>query len=189
MKSLFRAITTVSLLLVVPVLLQACFDEQKESVVHTSVSDRKVDPPVVNPSAEVVAAQSAFIDVYASVMPAVVNVSATRMRSPDSLGPLFEHFFGDLFKRHPQPKRESKSLGSGFVISAEGYILTNEHVIKDAEEIEVLLADGRALSAKIIGADPRTDVAVIKVDTEEQLFATAIIEAAFSEEVAPLWGT
>jgi serine protease Do/serine protease DegQ len=169
MRNVFRAIIAVALLLVTLVLLMSWFDQQKESVVHTAVSDRKVNPPVAHPSAEVVAAQNAFIDVYAAVMPVVVNISATRMRSPDNLGPLFEHFFGDLFKRHPQPKRESKSLGSGFVISAEGYILTNEHVVKDAEEIEVLLADGRALSARVVGVDPRTDVAVIKVDTEEQL--------------------
>jgi serine protease Do/serine protease DegQ len=169
MKFSCRSIFYALLLLCLLVILPACDEEQDETVINTTVREQVVAPPVVNPAAEIIATQDAFIDVYASVMPAVVNISATRMRSPENLGPLFEHFFGDLFKQHPQPKREAKSLGSGFIISADGFILTNEHVIKDAEEIEVLLADGRTLSAEIVGADPRTDVAVIKVASAEKL--------------------
>ena len=149
--------------------LSSCQSEQAETVVSTAVRHSDVRPPVENPSTEIVAAQVAFIDVYAAVMPTVVNISATRMRSPENLGPLFDHFFGDMFKNRPQPKREAKSLGSGFIISADGFILTNEHVIKDAEEIKVQLSDGRSLAAEVVGADPRTDVAVIKVESEGPL--------------------
>ncbi len=169
---MIRPLATFYPLLLAAVLLcslPACKSEPAETVVSTSVRSRDVAPPVEHPAAEIVATQNAFIDVYAGVMPAVVNISATRMRSPENLGPLFEHFFGDLFKQHPRPKQEERSLGSGFIISGEGFILTNEHVIKDAEEIKVRLADGRSLEAKVIGADPRTDVAVIKVDADRVL--------------------
>ncbi len=169
MNQLKKVIVPLFLLLIFQPVLSACKNEQKGTVVNTSIRNEAVTPPVADPSAEIVATQNAFIDVYASVMPAVVNVSATRMRTPEELGPLFEHFFGDLFKRHPKPQRESRSLGSGFIISSGGYILTNEHVIKDAEEIEVHLSDGRTLSASIIGTDPKTDVAVIKVEADEKL--------------------
>jgi len=164
----------VPLLLLALVVLPACNGEQNQADEHRALSGRKAGPPVAQPAAELVAAQDAFVEVYARVMPAVVNISATRMRTPGNLGPLFEHFFGELFKRHPQPKRESKSLGSGFVISNDGFILTNEHVVKDAEEIEVRLADGRTLPARIVGADPRTDVAVIRVDSDKALPVTVL---------------
>lgn len=157
------------LLLVFLLALPGCENSKEETVVGTTVRNEKVAPPVSRPAEEVVATQDAFIEVYSGVMPAVVNISATRMRSPENLGPLFEHFFGDLFKQHPRPQREAKSLGSGFIISREGFILTNEHVTKDAEEIEVTLADGRTFAATVTGSDPRTDVAVIKIETEEDL--------------------
>ena len=161
-----KTILLIALLLLTLLTLLACESEQKEALWGQNNSTA---PPVKNPPAEIMATQDAFIEVYAKVMPAVVNISATRMRSPDNLGPLFEQFFGELFKRRPQPKRQSKSLGSGFIISSDGIILTNEHVIKDAEEIEVLLADGSLLPASIIGVDPRTDVAIIKIESKEKL--------------------
>jgi serine protease Do/serine protease DegQ len=81
------------------------------------------------------------------------------------LNPLLRQFFGDL----PDQEREHKEegLGSGVIISADGYILTNNHVVEDADELKVSLADERELVAKVIGTDPKTDIAVIKIDAEK----------------------
>lgn len=111
---------------------------------------------------------------------AVVNIS-TKQKAPDlskqfdsqqmpeDLPPEMEEFFKHFFKgprgRGIQP-RESKSLGSGFVISQDGYILTNHHVVNNAEEIVVKLKDRRQLEAKLIGSDERTDIALLKVEAK-----------------------
>lgn len=101
-------------------------------------------------------------------MPAVVNIFTSkstgkpRARSgnkPNSADPLFKFFFGDQ-----PPEEPSSSLGSGVLVSAEGYILTNHHVISDADNIDVALSDGRKLKAKVVGSDPETDIAVLKID-------------------------
>ncbi len=98
-------------------------------------------------------------------MPAVVNIFTTKEtklpRHPFMDDPLFRRFFGDQLGGE---SRHSASLGSGVIVGAEGYILTNHHVVEAADEIEVALADGRKASASIVGTDPETDLAVLKVD-------------------------
>lgn len=98
-------------------------------------------------------------------MPAVVNIYTTKEtklpRHPFMDDPLFRRFFGDQFDGD---SRQSASLGSGVIVGPEGYVLTNHHVIETADEIEVALAGGRKASAKIVGTDPETDLAVLKVD-------------------------
>jgi len=100
-------------------------------------------------------------------MPAVVNIFTSKAVPEDSQpftdDPLFRHFFGDQLDDPPQ--REN-SLGSGVLVSSHGLILTNHHVIEAADEIEVALADGRTMRAKVVGTDPETDLAVLKVDVE-----------------------
>jgi len=97
-------------------------------------------------------------------MPAVVNIYTTKAgrQSPHPFDsdPLFRRFFGDNFGA--QDERQF-SLGSGVIISPDGYILTNNHVIESADEIEVALADGRKAKGKLVGTDPETDLAVVKV--------------------------
>ena len=102
-------------------------------------------------------------------MPAVVNIftskASTKPKSRkgnNSADPLFKFFFGD----QPPDEEPSSSLGSGVIVSREGIILTNHHVISDASEIDVALADGRKLKAQVIGSDPDTDIAVLKIDTK-----------------------
>lgn len=98
-------------------------------------------------------------------MPSVVNVFTTKEvkvpAHPLLNDPVFRRFFGDRFEE--QTKRSS-SLGSGVIVSPEGYILTNHHVVAAADEIEIALADGRKAKASIIGSDPETDLAVVKVN-------------------------
>ncbi|HJW11679.1 MAG TPA: Do family serine endopeptidase [Albitalea sp.] len=95
--------------------------------------------------------------------PAVVSIltSKTPRRSPHSNDPWFEFFFGDQARRLQQEPQIG--LGSGVIVSADGYLLTNNHVIDGADEIEVMLTDGRKAPAKVVGTDPETDVAVLKI--------------------------
>lgn len=136
-------------------------------------SAAKGRPPVENPAQELVSTQEAFIEVSAKVTPSVVNISAARVSAGPDFGPLFENFFGSPFRGQPQQRRE-QSLGSGFLISADGYILTNEHVVKGASEIKVKLSDQRVYQGKLIGVDPRTDVAVLKIEAGEKLPAAVL---------------
>lgn len=120
-----------------------------------------------------------FTDLVKKGGAAVVNVSTTQkavdsgqQQLPDELqmpeGTPFDDFFRHFFQGPGAPgfvPRETKSLGSGFIISSDGYILTNHHVVKNADEIVVKLQDRRELEAKLIGSDPRTDIALLKVKT------------------------
>lgn len=99
-------------------------------------------------------------------MPSVVNIFTTTearpQKNPFMDDPFFKKFFGDQFEDQQDDKQSS--LGSGVIVSPQGYILTNNHVVEAADEIEVALADGRKASAKVVGTDPETDLAVIKID-------------------------
>ncbi len=101
----------------------------------------------------------------ARAMPAVVNILTSKLakrgKHPLLRDPFFKKFFGD--RDHDGEDDEESSLGSGVIVSAEGYILTNNHVVEAADEIEVVLADGRKAPAKVVGTDPETDLAVIKI--------------------------
>jgi len=98
-------------------------------------------------------------------MPSVVNIFTTKEikvpSHPLLNDPIFRRFFGNRFKAQT---RRTSSLGSGVIVSPEGYILTNHHVVEAADEIEIALADGRKTKARIIGSDPETDLAVVKID-------------------------
>jgi len=110
---------------------------------------------------------ASYSDAAKRAMPTVVNIFTSKEvrapRSPFMDDPLFRRFFGD--RLDTQPQRVS-SLGSGVIVSAAGYILTNHHVVEAADEIQVALADGRTLAAHIVGTDPDTDLAVLKVDVK-----------------------
>ena len=113
--------------------------------------------------------KAGFADAAKKAMPAVVNIFTAKevksQRHPFLDDPLFRHFFGrDFDSKGESSTRRSSSLGSGVIVGPEGIVLTNYHVIESADEIEVLLADGRRASAKIVGGDPDTDLAVIKID-------------------------
>jgi serine protease DegQ len=98
--------------------------------------------------------------------PSVVNIFTSKEirapRHPLLNDPIFRRFFGDL----PDEAQRASSLGSGVIVSASGYVLTNHHVVEAADEIEVALADGKKLLAKVVGNDPETDLAVLRVNAE-----------------------
>jgi Do/DeqQ family serine protease len=145
-----------------------CKERPGETHLPVSVRDTRVSPPVEKPAPEIISTQAAFIEVSRTVTPAVVNISATRI-SRGEPGPLFDEFFGDFFRGAPRPRQREQSLGSGFLISTDGYILTNEHVVKGGEKITVKLSDQRTFAARVIGIDARTDVAVLKIEAREDL--------------------
>lgn len=115
-----------------------------------------------------VPAQSSYSAAAKQAMPSVVNIFTSkevRQRNNPLLNdPFLRRFFGE--QQNPQAERLS-SLGSGVIVSAQGYILTNNHVVESADDIEVALADGRKVNAKVVGTDPETDLAVIKVDLQD----------------------
>lgn len=117
----------------------------------------------------------ALAEVADAARPAVVNISTTSTITMEENpfgdmfnDPLFRRFFGDQFE-HPGQKRKFKSsaLGSGVIVSENGYILTNNHVVKGADEIKVILYDKREFKGKIVGTDPRTDLAVVKINAKD----------------------
>jgi len=113
-----------------------------------------------------------------------VNISTTKtIKSVQRLSPFqsreFKDFFGDEFFRHffgeiPEGKMKQRSLGSGVVVSGDGYILTNNHVVADADEILVTLSDKKKYEAKVIGKDPKSDLALIKIKTENTIPAARL---------------
>jgi S1-C subfamily serine protease len=121
-----------------------------------------------------------FVQVYDKVAPAVVVIDASRQASDDDDEiPRGFEFFLDEERPHRQPEKEpsphapkspgaaSHSEGSGFIVRADGYIYTNQHVVEDALKIDVRLRDGRVLPARIVGMDEHTDIAVIKIEAKE----------------------
>ncbi len=118
--------------------------------------------PMIEAPANATPAQGSYRDAAKRAMPAVVNIFTTKgarqPKTPFMDDPLFRRFFGD------QQEERQFSLGSGVVVSPQGYVLTNNHVIETADEIEVALADGRKAVAKVVGTDPETDLAVVKIN-------------------------
>ena len=131
-------------------------------------SNRKggeADAPVKDVPSDILATQKAFTTISKKVTPSVVNISTVSRKKIIQpffeANPLFEEFFGA-----PQTRRD-KSLGSGFLISKDGYIVTNDHVVRDAETIQVKLSNDKIYDAKVVGSDQKTDIAVIKISAAD----------------------
>jgi serine protease Do len=126
--------------------------------------------------------KNGFAPVVKGVLPSVVNISTSKVvkashdqMDSDEIPPMFRQFFGQQFGqqfegpnsqgREPRDRgHREDSLGSGVIVSPDGYILTNNHVVEDATDVKVTLGDRRQLEAKVIGTDPKTDIAVLKVE-------------------------
>jgi len=112
-------------------------------------------------------APASYYDAVQRATPSVVNIFTSKEipapRHPLLNDPIFRRFFGDQL---PDEAQRAASLGSGVIVSSSGYVLTNHHVVEAADEIEVALADGKKLLAKVVGIDPETDLAVLRLDAE-----------------------
>ena len=121
-------------------------------------------PSTALPSA---ARANSYYDAVQRATPSVVNIFTSKeIRSPKHPllnDPIFRRFFGDQL---PDEAQRAASLGSGVIVSSSGYVITNHHVVEAADEIEVALADGKKLLAKVVGNDPETDIAVLRVSAE-----------------------
>jgi len=158
-------------LLMVAVSLPGC--KQKEQTIF--YESGRSEAPVKDVPKDILATQQAFTNLVKVVTPSVVNISTVSKKRV--VDPFFElsPFFGDMFEEAPRPRyRKESSLGSGFIINKEGYIITNSHVVKDADSIQVKLSNETVYDAKVVGADPKTDIAVIKINAKEEL-PTAVL--------------
>ena len=127
--------------------------------------------PVASPARDI---PGSFADLAERLSPAVVNISTSqtvdRPQAPNIPEGPFEDLFRDFFERGgPQGPREVESLGSGFVVSGDGFVVTNSHVIKGADAVTVNFPDGRSLEAEVVGTDPKTDLALLKVEPDAPL--------------------
>ncbi len=137
--------------------------QAKDAERSSAKPDLRIDPTPLNDSKASVV--MSYADVVEPVQKAVVSVYSTKIVAQRvAPNPMLRQFFGDI----PDQTRERKEegLGSGVIVSANGYIITNNHVVEGADELSVLLPDEREYKAKLIGADPKTDVAVIKIEAE-----------------------
>ncbi len=135
-----------------------------------------------------------FADLVEEASPAVVNIS-TRQAAPtraagvppgmpdlEGLPPIFREFFERGGPQGPQQRQAPQSLGSGFIISRDGYVLTNNHVVSNADEIFVRLSDRREVQAELVGADPRSDLALLKIDAGGDL---PVVRIGSSADIRP----
>ena len=132
----------------------------------------KIAPPSYKPFTprvpkQIEEASRAFSEIVKAVSPSVVNISSTKIvkRQPSPFDEFFDFFYP--FPDGRSRKWKEQSLGSGVIVSSDGYIVTNNHVVEQASEIKVTLIDKKSFKAKLIGSDPKTDIAIIKIDAKE----------------------
>ncbi|MCM2287953.1 MAG: S1C family serine protease, partial [Sulfuritalea sp.] len=122
------------------------------------------------PASSEVQRPNSYADAAKKAIPAVVHIFTSQEvkgpRHPFMNDPIFRHFFGDRFGEQSQRR---SGLGSGVVVSPEGYVLTNFHVIDGADEIEVAHDDGRKYKANVVGSDPESDLAVLRIPADHKL--------------------
>jgi serine protease DegQ len=162
-----QAVTVaVAVLFVVATLKPQWLNRQDASLPASNAM--KPEPPA--PVQPVVLSPPAAVNSYSAAAkratPAVVSITASKAptRNPNANDPWFQFFFGDRSRQMPQDSQIG--LGSGVIVAAAGYLLTNNHVIEGADDIEVMLTDGRQGKAKLVGTDPDTDLAVLKIELD-----------------------
>jgi len=143
---------------------------------HSMPAGRAVnEPPEKTKPPAIAETEQTFVSVSKAVTPAVVNISTTRVIKGEEGGqgfPFDDPFFRRFFGEEPQPRRPSprerkaQSLGSGVIVDPNGLIITNNHVVEKADEIKVLLSDKREFKGKLVGTDPKSDLAVVRIDAK-----------------------
>jgi serine protease Do len=153
-----------SVLLAFVLVLTGVADVSAAGVLNAKVSKQSIDL--------LTRTGKAMAEVAAAVKPAIVNISTTTTvkvpggMNPFSDDPFFRRFFGDRFGHQQPQQRKSGGLASGVIVSPDGYIITNYHVVKGADEIKVTLSDNRTFTGKVIGSDPKTEISVVKIDAK-----------------------
>src|SRR5207245_3206343 len=112
--------------------------------------------------------RTAIVAAAQRVGPSVVTISVVQTREVQTspfASEFFEPFFRDMLPSY-RYREQIPSMGSGFIISSKGYVLTNEHVVRGADKITVILADGRSFTGKVLGSHPQYDVAIVKIEGE-----------------------
>ena len=136
-----------------------------ESANSTTEQQKTVSPEELKKyTKNAVQTQDAFVSVHNSVQDSIVNIRTKKTVTVNTYNPLEELLYG---RSGGQEKRESGSLGSGFVVSKDGYVVTNNHVIDGADEIYVKFSNGREYRTKLVGTSPEVDIAVLKIDSNE----------------------
>ena len=141
-----------------------------------AAADHLINPPATFKfaSPDEPASRNSFAPVVKKVLPSVVTITSARMvktgfqGGEDEIPPIFRQFFGDQGNGGGQPRmprqQKEEGMGSGVIVSPNGYILTNNHVVDHATNVTVIMPDKREYKARVVGADPKTDIAVLKVD-------------------------
>jgi serine protease Do len=144
-------------------------EKAKSPAVDEAAAQQAASPAANSSSAAT--PRDSYADVAAKMVPSVVNVHSTRVvKSPAGgqffLDPFMRRFFGERLPKREQREHRARGLGSGVIISEDGYIVTNYHVVAKAADVRVALADKRKFKAEVKGKDPRTDLALIKIDAD-----------------------
>ncbi len=167
-----RSNQAILLLVVVSLLVwvTACTRNRAQTQ-YASTSDPGVNNPPLNPGPPSTnpAPGISYADVVSRASPAVITIHSTmQARAPEQYpfmdDPMFREFFGERGRAPQQPPRQRQGLGSGVIVSPDGYILTNHHVVDGAQQIKINLNDNRTLDARLVGSDPPSDLALLKVE-------------------------
>jgi S1-C subfamily serine protease len=175
MHSAKNRLASIIPLFVLTLSFASCTEQTASTPVVASAPEtqfEEIEPMGEIPARELLITEKAFIRVAKQVTPAVVNISTVHfVRHPDSSQDrgLFQDFLGELFQNPPRREFRQRSLGSGFIISRDGYIITNNHVISEADKITIKLSDRREFIGTIVGKDPKTDLAIIKIPPQADL--------------------